>query len=163
NLVIRFGKNPGSFSGGSASVIPHGFGGGLFWEGGQTGNMSVVNCTITGNSTVDGDGGGIAADNAGTGSIGTGTGTLTITGSIIQNSSAQEASTGNPGVGGGIWVSGGTPVVISGTQIINNRATQTTGAGGGQGGGIFLAQPSNNTTQSAIHGSTISGNQAAGH
>jgi len=39
---------------------------------------------------------------------------------------------------------------------------QTTGAGG-QGGGIFLIHPSNNTTRSAVHGSTISGNTAAGH
>ncbi|HWX53888.1 MAG TPA: hypothetical protein VN176_04775 [Verrucomicrobiae bacterium] len=162
NLVIRFGKNPGSFIG-VASVIPHGFGGGLFWEGAQTGNMSVVNCIITDNSTVDGDGGGIAADNAGAGSIGTGTGTFTLTNSIVQNNSAQESSTGNPGVGGGIFVFGGTPMVISGTQVLNNQASQTAGSVGGQGGGILLRPPSNNTTQSAIHGSVISGNNAAGH
>jgi hypothetical protein len=162
NLVIRFGKNPGSFSGGVASVIPHGFGGGLFWEGAQTGNMSVVNCIITDNSTIDGNGGGIAADNAGTGAIGTGTGTFTLTSSIVQNNSVQQSSTGASGLGGGIWVTGGTPIVISGSQVLNNHATQTTSTGG-QGGGIFLVHPSNSNTQSAIHGTTISANNAVGH
>ena len=164
NLVIQFGKNPGSFNGGPATIIfPHGFGGGLFWEGAQTGNMSVVNCIIANNSTVDGDGGGIAADNSATGAIGSGTGTFTLTSSIVQNNSAQESSTGNPGLGGGIWVTGGTPIVISGSQVLSNQATQTAGGVGGQGGGVFLRSPSNNTTQSAIHGTTISANTAAGH
>jgi uncharacterized repeat protein (TIGR01451 family) len=163
NLVIKFGKNPGSFSGGSASVIPHGFGGGLSWEGAQTGNMSVVNCVITDNSTLDGDGGGIAAGNAGTGTIGTGTGAFTLIKSVVQNNSVHESSTGAPGVGGGIWVAGGAPILLSGAQVLNNHASQTTSTGGGQGGGIFLVGPGNNTTQSAIHGSTISTNNAAGH
>jgi hypothetical protein len=157
NLAIKFGKNPGSFSGGggAGSPLPHGFGGGLSWEGGQTGNMTVDNCIITDNSTVDGNGGGIAADNA------TGPGTLTLTNTIVQNNSAQQSSTGNSGVGGGISVTGGVGnalIAINGSQILNNRATQALN-GGGQGGGIFLG----NNGHSNIHGTTISGNQAAGH
>ncbi len=155
NLVIRFGKNPGSFGGGL--TLPHGFGGGVFWEANGSSTMTMTNCIVTDNSTVDGDGGGMAVDD-----FVNGTAVFTLTNSTVQNNSVNESSTGGPGIGGGIFVGSGTAIVISGSQILNNNATQTTGTGGGLGGGIFLFDPSNGNTQSAIHASTISGNHAAG-
>ncbi len=162
NLVIRFGKNPGSFRGGVASVIPHGFGGGLFWEGSQNGNMSVVNCIITDNSTTDGDGGGIAIDSNGTATIGTATGNFILTSSTVQNNSVQESSTGNSGKGGGIFVTGGTAITMTSNKVLNNSATQTAN-GGGQGGGMFLGSPGNGNIRSVFRGGSISGNTAVGH
>ncbi|MGB9104059.1 MAG: VCBS repeat-containing protein, partial [Terriglobales bacterium] len=155
NLVIRFGKNPGSFGGGL--TLPHGFGGGVFWEANGTSTMTMTNCIVTDNSTVDGDGGGMAVDD-----LASGTAVFTLTNSTVRNNTVNESSTGGPGIGGGIWVGSGAAIVISGSQILNNNATQTTGTGGGQGGGIFLFNPSNPNTQSAIHASTFSGNHAAG-
>jgi CSLREA domain-containing protein len=155
NLTIRFGKNPGSFGGGL--TLPHGFGGGVFWEANGTSTMTMTNCMVTDNSTVDGDGGGISVDD-----LASGTAVFTLTNSTVQNNTVNESSTGGPGIGGGIFVGSGAAIVINNSQILSNNATQTAGAGGGQGGGIFLFNPSNGNTQSAIHASTVSGNHAAG-
>ena len=160
NLQIQFGRNPGSFSGGL--VMPHGFGGGISWQGNLTGNMTLTNCVITDNSTLDGDGGGIAMDSGGILGRYDGTGVFTITNSTIQRNSANESSTGNSGTGGGIWVNAGTALVMANSQVLNNQATQFS-AGGGRGGGIFFGTPANTHTQAEIDGGIISGNQSTGH
>lgn len=159
NLQIQFGRNPGTYSGGL--VMPHGFGGGLSWEGNLTGNLSLTNCVITDNSTLDGDGGGIALDSGGTLGRFDGTGVVTISNSIVRRNSANESSTGGSGNGGGIWAKAGTALVLTNSQIVNNTATQFAG-GGGRGGGIFVGTPGNTHTQVDIVGGVISGNQATG-
>ena len=161
NLKIQYGKNAGSWSGGS--TLPHGFGGGLFWEANGTGNLTLDNCIITQNQTVDGDGGGLAIDDQ----VG-GSGVARINNSTISNNTVREASTGGAGIGGGIFVGFATAIEITGSKIQGNLANQTIGmngdtTGNGDGGGIYLFGPRNSATQSKIHSSIISGNTATGH
>jgi uncharacterized repeat protein (TIGR01451 family) len=154
NLVIKFGHNNGTFSGNQ-----DGFGGGIEFDTGlapATATLTLTNCTVTNNVTTDGDGGGLALFNTNSG-----TGFATITNSIIQNNSPVESSTGGSGLGGGIFVGFPAKVVLNNTQVINNTATEAIGVNG-QGGGIFIFGGSGSPT-SAIHGSTISGNQSAGN
>ena len=158
-VTIRFGKNPGSFSGGL--VLPHGFGGGIFWEASNlvnaSGNLTITNSVISDNSTVDGDGGGIAVDDAANG-----TGIFTMSNTVVQNNSVNEATSGGPGLGGGVWAGSTTAIAFTNVQILNNNATQVASGNGGQGGGLFLFNPRNTNNASVIHASTFTGNHAAG-
>ncbi|HEV2991424.1 MAG TPA: CSLREA domain-containing protein [Candidatus Angelobacter sp.] len=147
NLTLRFGTNP--FAAGTGDQ----FGGALDWSAGfdGAGNLTITSCVITDNNTTDGDGGGLSLSNPG------GSGTVTISNSTIQNNAANTATTGNGGVGGGILVGSFTSLTLTNSQLLNNLATQTTGAQG-KGGAINLGAFSH----SNIHGTTISGNHAAG-
>jgi predicted outer membrane repeat protein len=150
NLVLQNGYNRQPYTDGT--VFP-GFGGAIQWEAYGTGTLEITNCTIQNNTTTDGDGGGISADNA----LG-GAGAITITGSTIQSNAANEASTGGSGIGGGIFLGASTPMTMTNTQILNNQAMQGNSPAG-QGGGIFTFDPA--AADVEIQGS-ISGNQAAG-
>lgn len=159
NLVIRYGRNPGSFGGGL--ILPHGFGGGIFWEASNlinaSGNLTITNTIVTDNTTLDGDGGGIAVND-----LVNGAGVFTMTNSIVQNNTVNEATSGGPGIGGGVWVGSTTAINFTDVWIRDNRAIQTVSSVGGMGGGLFLFNPSNSNHPPVIHGSTFSGNQAAG-
>ena len=150
NLVIQFGRNPSSF-------LTDGAGGGLDWEASNTGNLTITNCTIQNNSTTDGNGGGIWANN-----MISGFGFFTISNSVIQNNVTQQSSTGQSGNGGGIWVGPSTAMVMSNTQVLNNSAVQTLGVEG-EGGGLYLSIPANLHRQTAIHASTVANNHTAGN
>jgi uncharacterized repeat protein (TIGR01451 family) len=155
NLVIRFGHNRGTFGG-----LQDGFGGAFDFDTGGTtagtgnANLVVTNCIITNNTTTDGDGGGVAVFNTNSG-----TGFAHFVNSTIQNNSPTRATSG--AAGGGIFVGAPGRIVLDNTKIINNTATQTSPATG-NGGGIFTFGQPDPSVSSAIHGSTISGNQAAG-
>lgn len=143
NLTIQFGRNT------SASAP---FGGGFDWDAGTngTGSITLSSCILNSNSIASStpgfsDGGGALFSNI----VGGTTGTVTITNGTIQNNVAQDG-------GGGIWVGSTVPLSISNTQVLNNQAV---GGGSQTGGGILVFGPSG-ASQSAIHGSTISGNQA---
>ncbi len=144
-MTIRYGKNPSGFSG-------DGFGGGLDFEANGTGNLTLTDCIITDNTTTDGDGGGLAATNTPGGS-----GLVTITDSTISNNHPARTAAGNSPFGGGIFFGINTKFVINNSSITGNSVM---GSGGqGQGGGIFFfgdATP----VGSAIHGGSISNNQA---
>jgi uncharacterized repeat protein (TIGR01451 family) len=155
NLVIRFGHNRGTFGG-----LQDGFGGAFDFDTGGTtagtgnANLTVTNCNITNNATTDGDGGGAAIFNTNSG-----TGFAHFVSSTIQNNSPVRATSG--AAGGGIFVGSPARIVLDTTKVINNTATQTSPATG-NGGGIFTFGQPDPSVASAIHGSTISGNQAAG-
>jgi CSLREA domain-containing protein len=146
-MTIRFGTNS------SAATTGDQFGGALDWNAGfdGAGNLTLNNVVITDNATTDGDGGGIAAFNPG------GVGRVTITNSTIQSNVANTSTTGNGGVGGGLYFGSFTPFSISNSQILNNQAPQTTGAKG-KGGGIWFGA----FAHGSLTNSTVSGNQAAG-
>lgn len=151
NLVIKFGHNNGTFA------VGDGFGGGIEFDtgGAATATLTLTNCLVTDNSTTDGDGGGLALFNTNGGS-----GFTTITNSTIQNNSPVRATSG--AAGGGIFAGtfGPAQFVLNNSKIINNNATQTSPATG-SGGGIFAFGPGPSTSD-AIHGGSISGNNAAG-
>ena len=155
NLVIRFGHNRGAFGG-----LQDGFGGAFDFDTGGTtpgtgnANLTITNCTITDNVTTDGDGGGVAVFNTNSGS-----GFAHFVNSTIQNNSPVRVAAG--AVGGGIFVGSPARIVLDNTKIINNNATEVS-PGKGQGGGIFAFGGPSPALRSAIHASTISGNNAAG-
>lgn len=142
NMTIQFGMN---------TDINDPFGGAFDWDAGAngTGTISITSCTIQNNSAVStqatfNDGGGAFFSNeAGF------TGTVTISSSTIQGNTAQDG-------GGGIFIGQLVPLTVSNTQILSNKAL---GGGAQQGGGLAIFGPSG-ASQSAIHNSTISGNQA---
>jgi CSLREA domain-containing protein len=113
-----------------------------------TGSVALTNVAVLNNSTVipmvGASGGGIAFFTEVAAS-----GVVTICQSIIKGNSTADA-------GGGIFVGSSVPLVLSNSQVLNNQAV---GGGGQQGGGIAILGPSG-STQSAIHASLVSGNQA---
>lgn len=144
-MTIRYGKN-------SSSYFGDGFGGGLDFEASGAGNLTLTDCIVTENTTSDGDGGGLAATNTPGGS-----GQVSITNSTISNNHPARSGPGNSPVGGGIFFGVNMKFVLTNTSITGNSVM---GSGGqGQGGGIFFfgdASP----VGSAIHGGSISNNQA---
>lgn len=89
---------------------------------------TMENCTVSYNTVVKGNGGGIyAADN------------LTITGGSLENNTVGNASGGN---GGGIYVEGSTLTVKNNCSITGNKAISN-----GNGGGISVA---GNTTHNGV-------------
>ena len=143
-MTIRYGRNPSGFSG-------DGFGGGLDFEASGTGNLTLTDCIVTDNSTLDGDGGGLTATNTPGGS-----GQVTISNSTISNNHPARIGGSSP-FGGGIFFGANMKFVITNTSITGNSVA---GSGGqGQGGGIFFfgdATP----VGSVIHSGSISNNQA---
>ena len=179
NITIRHGKtadamNPspggGIFNAGDLALMncrvnenstgngSGGPGGGLF--NGETGILTIVNTTISGNTT--GGGSSLSQDMLGTGGNGGGifnAGTVFITNSTISNNATGSGFFGNPkgtlgGSGGGIFNSESGDVTLTNSTISGN-ATGFGGsfANGGDGGGIF-----NEGNLSLIH-TTISNNE----
>ena len=105
----------------------------------NSGNLTITNSTLSGNSATSGNGGGIWS----------GSGTLAIMGSTLSNNSA---TSGN---GGGIY-SGGTTTITNSTlsgNSANNGGGSISNFGGG--GGIY------STSSLGITGSTVSNNTAS--
>lgn len=152
NLVIQNGFNRGNTS------ITDGWGGAFDFDTGNSGNntLTVTNCTITTNTLTDGEGAGFAIFNSNNG-----TGFAQIVNSTIQNNTTSTTSAGPTGSGGGIFIATPAAMVISNSKVLNNSVAAN-GGGIPVGGGIELVGPSGNAGQTAIHGSTISGNHADG-
>jgi uncharacterized repeat protein (TIGR01451 family) len=154
NLTIKFGHNRGSVGG------TDGDGGCMEYDTGSSGTatLALTNVTLSNCVTQDGNGGGLVVFNF----INPGTGQPTISNSIIQNNSVTQAGAGSAGSGGGIWVTDQARMSLSSSTISGNSATQVNGAGRGEGGGIFIEAAGPGERQTVIHGTTISGNSAAG-
>jgi len=145
NLTLQNGHNLGTNGN-------DGDGGCMEFDTGSSGtaNLTLTNVTLNNCDTTQGSGAGIAIFNF----TNPGAGFATISNSIIQNNSAVNSMA--IAVGGGIWVSSGTRMVMTNSQVINNKVTQVNGAGGG----IRIEGPSA-TARTAIDASTISGNHSA--
>jgi hypothetical protein len=155
NVIIENGVNHGTHS-------VDGDGGCMEFDTGTSGNanLTLTNVIIQNCATLQGGGGGLVAFNF---LNHNNNGFVTITNSTIQNNSVVD----NPssGSGGGIGLSNDSHMVMSNSKVLNNKATQVIGGQKGQGGGIIAFFPNGNFTgnpQTAIHSSTISGNEAAG-
>ena len=121
-----------------------------------TATLTLTNVTLRNCDTTDGNGGGLANFNTNNGS-----GLVTITNSIIQGNKAVQS--GGTGTAGGVWVSDPSRMSMTGSQVLNNLAPNTNNTNqAGSGGGITITSNTNNSRQTVIHSSTISGNQAAG-
>jgi CSLREA domain-containing protein len=159
NLTLKFGHNNGTHS-------FDGDGGCMEFDTGSSGNanLTLTNVTLDSCTTTKGEGGGIAIFNASSGPGGNGL--ATITDSIIQNNSASDtSSTTVAATAGGIWVSVLARMSMTNSQVLNNNATQVSGDNSvaGEGGGITISNNISGSRQTAIHGSTIDGNHAAGN
>jgi len=120
------------------------------------GSLSMANCQILQNQTINGDGGGMALFDGGT---------VTIAGSVI---SGNQAGLLNPGgawwgyYGGGVFITGGglyfyQNIAITNTTISNNTAFAASQNPPAQlGGGIYTDIPN-----VAVQSSTVSGNRAS--
>ncbi|HEY6352018.1 MAG TPA: choice-of-anchor D domain-containing protein [Candidatus Angelobacter sp.] len=152
NLTIQNGNNRGD-----AFVNFDGFGGAFDFDTGGTGNntLTLTNVTIQNNQVTDGQGGGFTTFNTNNGS-----GFTTVTNSIVQNNVGVPNATDGLGDGGGITIDARSKIVLNSVQVINNQAQSNAGFNA-TGGGLFL-QGQDTQPQSQIHGSTISGNTAAG-
>ena len=144
-FTVRFGLNPSTF-------LLDGFGGGFDWEGSGTGTLTISNLTVTDNSTIDGDGGGITATSAAGNSF------ISVTNSTISNNDPDRTGSASP-VGGGIFVGTNTTFRLTTTTISNNNVNETFNSG--QGGGLYAFGPANSGAgKSFLTGSTVSGNAA---
>jgi len=112
-----------------------GSGGGILNDVGS--QLSVTNSDITGNTAVRAGGG--IEDNSGTS-------TLLLTNVSLNNNSV----TGPPGNGGGLHITGGGSITITGGEVNNNTASL-------EGGGLW-----NGAGTMTINGTTIDGNVAQG-
>jgi predicted outer membrane repeat protein len=146
-VTIRNGRNADSGTTGNQE------GGAFDFHSGpnHSGFLLVTNCVITGNATINGDGGAVALFDGGT---------FTFTNSVITNntSSSTGAATAD---GGAIFIkctNASASLTIAGCMISGNTASGTTA----RGGGIFLSGQCSATLNYAIRNSTISGNHAAG-
>jgi hypothetical protein len=119
------------------------------------GSLSVANCSILQNRTVNGDGGGIALFDGGT---------VTITGTLISGNVAglQDPTEWYGFFGGGVYLTGGgygypATISISGSSISNNTASAPGQTPPAQiGGGVY-----SDFAGVAIQTTTISGNTAS--
>ncbi|HJT53290.1 MAG TPA: FG-GAP-like repeat-containing protein, partial [Candidatus Angelobacter sp.] len=157
NLTLKFGHNRGIHGN-------DGDGGCMEFDTGSSGlaNLTLTNVSLDSCSTTQGEGGGIAIFNF----TAPNNGLVTFTNSIIQNNSASDtSSTTIAATAGGIWVSQNARMSMTTSQVLNNNATQVSGDNSvaGEGGGITITNNTPNSRQTVIHGSTISGNHAAGN
>jgi len=145
NLTLQNGHNLGTNGN-------DGDGGCMEFDTGSSGtaNLTLTSVTLNNCDTTQGSGAGIAIFNF----TNPGTGFATISNSIIQNNSAVNSMA--IAVGGGVWVSAGSRMVMTNSQVTNNKIMQVNGAGGG----IRIEAPSA-SSRTAIHASTISGNHSA--
>src|SRR4029077_10997304 len=156
NVIIQNGVNHGTHGN-------DGDGGCMEFDTGTSGaaTLTLTNVILQNCSTTQGNGGGLASFNF---LVATGTGQAIITNSTIQGNSVSDTSLPGPNssVGGGIWISDPSRATITNSKILNNLATQTSG-GAGVGGGIEQTSKGtlNETPQTVIHSSTISGNKSA--
>jgi hypothetical protein len=108
--------------------------------------LTVSNCTLTGNSALPGGGGGILNDGAGSGSA-----TLTLIGSTVSSNTASDG-------GGGILSNG-----HLGSAVVTILDSTISGNSGSFGGAIWNAgEGSPGTAILTIYNSTISSNSAGG-
>jgi uncharacterized repeat protein (TIGR01451 family) len=152
NLTLQNGHNRGSVANFD------GDGGCMEFDTGSSGtaNLTLTNVTLQNCDVTDGNGGGIAIFNSNNS-----TGLATISTSIIQGNKAFQG--GGTGTAGGVWVSDPSRMSMTGSQVLNNQAPNTNNTNqAGSGGGITVTSNTNNSRQTVIHSSTISGNQAAG-
>ncbi len=117
-------------NGGDNNDPNYGGGGIVIWSG----NLTLTNCTVAGNSANNSHGGGILIDS----------GNLTLDNCTVAGNSA------NNGYGGSIFNNGG-------TLTVNNCTVAGNSANNGYGGGIF-----NNGGTLTVNQSTVSGNSAGG-
>ncbi len=111
-------------------------GGGVY----NTGILTLVNCTLSGNSTTGGEGGGIYS-----------TGSLTVTGCVLNSNAAQDQ-------GGGIYSSGSSAIVTNCVLSSNSSHPAATNfIDDVVGGGLFL-----NSGTATLSNCTLSGNSASG-
>ncbi len=153
NLTLRNGHNRGTVA------TFDGDGGCMEFDTGSSGTatLTLTNVTLQNCDTTDGNGGGLASFNI----TNPGTGLATISNSTIQGNKAVQG--GGTGTAGGIWVSDPARMSMTSSQVLNNLATNTNNTNqAGSGGGITITSNTNNSRQTVIHSSTISGNQAAG-
>lgn len=149
NITIRHGRNTQSF----ASF--NGFGGCMDFDAGLTtggGSLSLTNVVITGCSTADADGGGLAV-------FMERGGTITIDDSTISNNTANRTI---GAYGGGLFIgcSGDTATIdITDTTVSGNTASGVTASGGG----IYAFGPCATATPDfSMQHVTISNNTATG-
>lgn len=151
NLTLENGENANNPA---SNANADNFGGALDWEAYGTGNLTITNCTLTGNMALWGPGGAIFESN----SLG-GSGLLTVTNSTF-------TSNQTPEVGGAINVGYGAATAITNTVFSSNTAavsvnTSDTGQVG-QGGALFLYQRGSSATpQSTIGGGSIGSNTSS--
>jgi hypothetical protein len=128
-------------------------GGGVQMAGG---NLTIVNCTFSGNSSAASQGGAIAFEEP-TLVNNTSAGTLSISGSIFSNNSLTNGSGSGPDGGGAIYIDTTAPAVhsISSSTFSGNYVLGNLGAT--FGGAVLF----NNGTLNVDH-STFTGNSAAG-
>jgi hypothetical protein len=153
-LTIQFGNNQGT-----GLTDGNNEGGAFDFDASildGAGSLSLANCNILQNQTVNGDGGGIALFDGGT---------VSITNTVI---SGNQAGMQNPGTswwgyyGGGIYITGGgfnyyESITITNSTISNNTASTAGQALPAQvGGGLYADIPN-----VSIQGSTVSGNRAS--
>jgi hypothetical protein len=152
-LTIRFGTNPDT-----GLTDGNNEGGAFDFDAGAqdgAGSLSIANCVISQNSTVNGDGGAIALFDGGTIAIAN----TTITGN--------QAGLLDPAAwygfyGGGIYICGGgngypANISISNSSVSNNIASNPAQTPPAQlGGGIY-----SDTAGIVLQGTTISGNTAS--
>jgi hypothetical protein len=116
---------------------------------GNSGNLTISNCTLSGNTAVDSDY--LASLQGGGGAIWNVGGTVIIDNSVLVNNLA----TGGTGMGGAIYNYSGT-VTISNSTLSGNVAA----GGNGAVGGAILNAPYSTATVTLIN-STLSGNTAS--
>jgi uncharacterized repeat protein (TIGR01451 family)/fimbrial isopeptide formation D2 family protein len=148
NLTLQNGHNRGTHGN-------DGDGGCMEFDTGSSGaaTLALTNVTLQNCDTQQGNGAGLASFNF----VVNGPGMPTITNSIIQGNKGSD-SVGGGAVGGGIWVSDPSRMLMTNTQVINNSVP----IGVGEGGGVNVFSNVSGSRQTIIHNSTISGNQANG-
>lgn len=118
----------------------------------NSGALSIVDCTFSGNQAIDSSGG-IGEG----GAIYSGVGTIvSITNSTFSGNQALETTSGFA-LGGAIFTEPGTALTITNCTFANNEASTSGTTGQGAGGAIFA-----DGTFLPITNSTFSGNQALG-
>lgn len=154
NLTITGGSNNNNPTA-STTGLSNNVGGAINWDADGTGNLTLTNCTVTGNTILWGGGGGIWIENT----AGGGTGTLTLTGDTITGNSTPEE-------GGALYVAFPPAAFSAGnTNFSSNQAkvsVNSSDPGGlGQGGGLYVGEPDTSAIPvSTIQGSSITGNAA---
>ncbi|MBZ5555371.1 MAG: DUF11 domain-containing protein [Acidobacteriia bacterium] len=144
-VMIQFGRNQQPFDSFDGEGGAFDFDAGLAGDG----SLTVSNCVFTNNSTVDGDGGGVALFDGGT---------ITISNTTFSNNTARTAG-GASTEGGGIFIGftgNVTTLTIQDSTITGNQAPSASPLQ--QGGGLFTF--GGGSTNYQIHNTTISNNVA---
>lgn len=165
-VVIANGKAADGNDNPSGTGGPGANGGGIL----NSGTLSLLSCTVTGNRAGDGGAGssfGTVGGAAGAGGGIFSSGALVLVSSTVRGNQAGNGASdyyGSPGGdGGGIYVSAAARLIscsIAGNHT-GNGGPGSYGANGGQGGGIFSGQPLSLTGCSIIRNQTGNGSDGA--